>query len=73
MSHLYTYSLYLGLEHQKTLLNEPRRELPSLNDRHAWRVARASLKRAAHWVEAQIARVGEQVPCVGLDPACEMV
>ena len=65
MSHPYTHSLYQGLERQKTLLNEPRRELPSLNDRHVWRIARASLKRAALWFEAQMARSGERPPASG--------
>ena len=72
MFQTYPYSTNLGVEYQSELLNEPHRELPILSDGRASFALKTSLQQAARWLEAQVTRLGENVPCVGLEPACDM-
>ena len=69
MFQTYPYATYLGQEYQGELLNETHRELPILSD---GRPLRNPLQDAARWLEARITRLGENVPCVDLEPACDM-
>ena len=69
MFQTYPYAKNLGLAYQAELFNKPKRELPLLSDGHR---SHAVLQRAARWLETRLNGMGENVPCVGLEPACDM-
>jgi hypothetical protein len=55
---------------QRTLLNEPQRELPSLGAGRRLLGLRDSLDRAVEQFWVWYERQGNR--CIGLDPACEL-
>jgi hypothetical protein len=71
MQHLYTESLQYGLERQKTLRGEQRHELASLSDGRRTGASEL-LHRAASWLVDQLAALGQNLPCVDNELACDV-
>ena len=69
MQRLYTESLAYGLERQRQLQGERRRELPSLSDGHRLTVSQW-LDRATEWVADQLEYLGKHVQCLEDELAC---
>jgi hypothetical protein len=70
MQHLFTGNLRYGLERQKMLQGEERRERLSLSDGR-WPDARQWFHGAGEWLVDQLAYVGQHLPCIDNELACD--
>jgi hypothetical protein len=71
MHRLHIETNWYGLERQRQLLGEQRRERVSLSD--GWsNSVRQWGRRAAEWLTEQLAYVGKSLPCLDNDLACDM-
>ena len=71
MNRLYTEINGYGLERQEQLRGEQRRERISLSDGR-WLDARQWFQRASNWLVDQLAYVGNSLPCIDNELACDM-
>lgn len=71
MQRLYTEVNGYGLERQKSLIGERRRERIYLGDGAALNLGRW-FHRASEWLVDHLAFIGKNLPCIDNDLACDM-